>query len=54
MTVPLGLTTFQGAHNTQWALLMAANIVTLLPMLLVFFAAQRYFVQSVATAGLKG
>jgi len=54
MTVPLGLTTFQGAHNTQWALLMAANMVTLLPMLLVFFAAQRYFVRSVATAGLKG
>jgi multiple sugar transport system permease protein len=54
MTLPLGLTTFQGSHNTQWSLLMAGNIVSLLPMLVVFFAAQRYFVRSVAGTGLKG
>jgi multiple sugar transport system permease protein len=54
MTLPLGLTTFQGSHNTQWSLLMAANVVSLLPMLVVFFAAQRYFVRSVAATGLKG
>ena len=54
MTLPLGLTTFQGSHNTQWSLLMAANVVSLLPMLVVFFAAQRYFVRSVAGTGLKG
>ncbi len=54
MTLPLGLTTFQGAHNTHWELLMAGNVFSLLPMLLVFFAAQRYFVRSVAATGLKG
>ncbi len=54
MTLPVGLTTFQGAHNTQWGLLMAANVLSLLPMLVVFFAAQRYFVRSVASTGLKG
>jgi multiple sugar transport system permease protein len=54
MTLPLGLTTFQGSHNTQWSLLMAGNVVSLLPMLVVFFAAQRYFVRSVAGTGLKG
>jgi multiple sugar transport system permease protein len=54
MTLPLGLTTFQGSHNTQWSLLMAGNMVSLLPMLVVFFAAQRYFVRSVAGTGLKG
>jgi len=54
MTLPLGLTTFQGSHNTQWELLMAGNVFSLLPMLLVFFAAQRYFVRSVAATGLKG
>jgi len=54
MTLPLGLTTFQGSHNTQWALLMAGNVFSLFPMLLVFFAAQRYFVRSVAATGLKG
>jgi multiple sugar transport system permease protein len=54
MTLPLGLTTFQGSHDTQWALLMAGNVFSLLPMLLLFFAAQRYFVRSVAATGLKG
>ena len=33
---------------------MAANVMSLVPMLLVFFAAQRYFVRSVAATGLKG
>jgi multiple sugar transport system permease protein len=54
MTLPLGLTTFQSAHDTRWQLLMAGNVFSLLPMLLVFFAAQRYFVRSVAATGLKG
>jgi multiple sugar transport system permease protein len=54
MTLPLGLTTFQGSHDTNWQLLMAGNVFSLIPMLLVFFAAQRYFVRSVAATGLKG
>ncbi|MGH3498131.1 MAG: carbohydrate ABC transporter permease [Nocardioidaceae bacterium] len=54
MTLPLGLSTFQGSHNTNWQLLMAGNVFSLVPMLLVFFAAQRYFVRSVAATGLKG
>ena len=44
MTVPLGLSYFQGAHSTDWPLLMAGNVMSLLPMLLVFVVAQRYFV----------
>lgn len=54
MTIPLGLSYFQGAHHVQWPLLMAANVMSLLPMLLVFVVAQRYFVQSVASTGIKG
>ncbi|BBX07844.1 carbohydrate ABC transporter permease [Mycolicibacterium aichiense] len=54
MTIPLGLSYFQGAHHVKWPLLMAANVMSLLPMLLVFVGAQRYFVQSVASQGLKG
>jgi multiple sugar transport system permease protein len=54
MTIPLGLTYFQGAHFVKWPLLMAANVMSLLPMLLVFIGAQKYFVQSVASTGLKG
>jgi multiple sugar transport system permease protein len=54
MTLPLGLATFQGAHSTEWTLLMAANVMSLAPMLLIFFAAQRYFIRSVAATGLAG
>jgi multiple sugar transport system permease protein len=54
MTVPLGLSYFQGAHQTNWPLLMAGNVMSLVPMLVVFVLAQRYFVQSVAGTGLKG
>jgi multiple sugar transport system permease protein len=54
MTLPLGLATFQGAHETQWTLLMAGNVMSLIPMMIIFFAAQRYFVQSAAATGLAG
>ncbi len=54
MTLPLGLATFQGAHSTEWTLLMAGNMMSLIPMLLVFLLAQRYFVRSVAATGLTG
>ncbi len=54
MTLPLGLATFQSAHSTQWTLLMAGNVMSLIPILIVFFAAQRYFVRSVAATGLAG
>jgi multiple sugar transport system permease protein len=54
MTLPLGLSTFQGAHLTETTLLMAANVMSLAPMLFIFFAAQRYFIRSVAATGLAG
>jgi multiple sugar transport system permease protein len=54
MTLQLGLATFQGAHATEWSLLMAGNVMSLIPMLVVFFIAQRYFVRSVAATGLSG
>jgi multiple sugar transport system permease protein len=54
MTLPLGLATFQSAHSTAWTLLMAGNVMSLVPMLLIFFGAQRYFIRSVAATGLAG
>jgi len=54
MTLPLGLATFQGAHATDWTLLMAGNVMSLVPMLLIFVVAQRYFVRSIAATGLAG
>jgi multiple sugar transport system permease protein len=54
MTLQLGLSTFQGAHSTAWTLLMAGNVLAVLPMLLVFLLAQRQFVDSIAASGVKG
>ena len=54
MTLQLGLSTFQGAHATNWTLLMAGNVMATLPMLVAFVVAQKQFVNSIASAGVKG
>jgi multiple sugar transport system permease protein len=54
MTLQLGMANFQGAHQSATNLLMAANVMSVLPVLLLFFFAQRYFVRGIATTGLKG
>jgi multiple sugar transport system permease protein len=54
MTLPLGLAMFQSAHNTEWTLLMAGNVMSLIPTMIIFFGAQRYFIRSVAATGLAG
>jgi multiple sugar transport system permease protein len=54
MTLQLGLTTFTGAHQSNTHLLMAANVMSMLPLLLLFFVAQRWFIRGIATTGLKG
>lgn len=53
-TISIGLATFRSVLNTRWELLMAASAATTLPILVVFFAAQRYFVQGIVLSGLKG
>ncbi|HVH94541.1 MAG TPA: carbohydrate ABC transporter permease [Nocardioidaceae bacterium] len=53
-TLQLGLTTFQGQHRTQWAAVMAGNMITVLPVLIAFLAAQRTFIQSLTSSGVKG
>jgi multiple sugar transport system permease protein len=53
-TLQLGLTTFQGLHHTQWSAVMAGNLITVLPVLLAFLGAQRAFIQSITSSGLKG
>jgi multiple sugar transport system permease protein len=54
MTLQLGLASFQGAHETKWPILMAGTLLSQIPMILVFLFAQRWFVRSLAYAGLKG
>ncbi|MFJ9032759.1 carbohydrate ABC transporter permease [Streptomyces sp. NPDC102274] len=53
-TLQLGLTTFQGQHHTQWSAVMAGNVITVLPVLLAFLFAQKSFIQSITSSGLKG
>jgi multiple sugar transport system permease protein len=53
-TLQLGLTTFQGLHHTQWAAVMAGNVITVVPVLLAFLGAQKTFIQSITSSGIKG
>ncbi|MER6466576.1 carbohydrate ABC transporter permease [Streptomyces sp. NPDC001288] len=53
-TLPLGLTTFQGEHHVQWSAVMAGNVITVLPVLIAFLAAQKTFIRSITSTGLKG
>nr|WP_242552710.1 carbohydrate ABC transporter permease [Streptomyces beijiangensis] len=53
-TLQLGLTTFQGLHHTKWSAVMAGNLITVLPVLLAFLLAQKTFIQSLTSSGLKG
>ncbi|MDE0629926.1 MAG: carbohydrate ABC transporter permease [Caldilineaceae bacterium] len=55
-TVALGLAMFRTAFagRTRWDLLMAASTMMIIPVIFVFFVAQRYFIQGIAISGLKG
>lgn len=52
-TLPAGLALFGGQHVTDHAVLMAGAVLSLLPIAIAFFLAQRYFIAGVATTGLK-
>jgi len=53
-TLALGLNLFRGQNFTQFNLLMAVSIITLIPVLTVFFLSQRLFVQGVTLTGMGG
>lgn len=53
-TLALGLQTFIGRHSSEWNLLLAAATVVTLPLLFVFFLAQKTFIQGIAMGGVKG
>ncbi len=53
-TVQLGLRMFITQYSSDYNLIMAASVVSLIPVLIVFLALQKYFVQGVASSGLKG
>jgi multiple sugar transport system permease protein len=53
-TVALGLQVFIGEHTSQMNLLMAASLLAVVPMIVIFFFAQRYFIEGITFSGLKG
>jgi len=53
-TLALGLYAFQGQYSTDWNYLMAASAVVMLPLLILFFIGQKYFIQGVVISGVKG
>jgi multiple sugar transport system permease protein len=53
-TLPLGLLWFQGRFGNFWHLVMAASMITIAPVIVLFFIAQRYFVQGAQFTGLAG
>jgi multiple sugar transport system permease protein len=54
MTLPVGLALLHGRYLTQWNLVMAGAVVTIIPMLIIYLVAQEYFVKGVVTSGIKG
>lgn len=53
-TLSLGLAAFRGLYNSQWGLLMAASVMVITPMIVLFFFAQRQIMESIALTGVKG
>lgn len=52
-TLALGLASFQGVYNAQWGFLMAASAAVIAPIVVLFFVAQRYFIEGVTLTGIK-
>jgi multiple sugar transport system permease protein len=52
--VAYGLATFRGTHSTNWGLTMAITVLVMVPVVLIFFFAQRVFVEGITLTGVKG
>ncbi|GMQ60790.1 carbohydrate ABC transporter permease [Vallitalea maricola] len=53
-TIQLGIRMFISQYSADYGLIMAASVVSLIPVFIIFVAFQRFFVEGVATSGLKG
>lgn len=53
-TIQLGLRMFVAQFDAEYALIMAASVVSIIPVAIVFLAMQKHFVEGIATSGLKG
>jgi ABC-type glycerol-3-phosphate transport system permease component len=53
-TLPVGLQFLNSQHSTDWPSLMAGNVIGLIPVVVVYLVAQKYFVEGITMSGLKG
>nr|WP_236838867.1 carbohydrate ABC transporter permease [Caldalkalibacillus salinus] len=53
MTLPLGLASMQGMYATDWPVLMAGTVISILPVIMIFLLAQDFFIKGVTLSGLK-
>ena len=53
-TVEVGIAMFSSIYGTNWPYQMAAAVVVLVPILVVFFFTQKYFIEGISLTGLKG
>ncbi len=53
-TVQLGLRSFVGVYDAEYAMIMTGAVLSVLPIVVVFLFGQRYFIRGIATSGLKG
>jgi multiple sugar transport system permease protein len=53
-TLSLGLSQFRSLYQVQWNLVMAATLIVMTPVIILFFLAQRAFVEGVTLTGVKG
>jgi len=53
-TIQLGLKMFIGQYSSEYGLIMAGSVLSLIPVIIVFLILQKYFVEGVASTGLKG
>lgn len=52
-TLEVGLSTYNALHGEKWHLLMAASLMVMLPLIVIFLVGQRYFVKGIVMTGLK-
>jgi len=53
MTLPVGLALLQGRYTNDWNMIMAGAVISVVPIVIAFFAAQRTFVNGMISSGLK-
>lgn len=53
-TIQIGLRMFISQYSAEYSLIMAASLISLIPVLVIFLALQRFFVEGIAATGIKG